>query len=177
MPRLFVGIELPEQLRRDLGALELPLPGARWIKPEQLHLTLRFIGQTDDALAARITASLAKVKFPRFSIELIDAGAFPSVRSARVLWIGLRDPAPLRALKPLVDAAIEVEDRDAGRPFHPHLTIARLDKTRAAALRPVLAQLEALHFEPFVVERFLLFSSKLSSKGATYTVEAAYPLE
>ena len=89
MIRLFVAVELPQQVRDRLADLHYGLPGARWLDADALHLTLRFIGEVDQAQAIDIDAALLRVAAPAFAIDLVGAGHFASRGRARVLWVGV----------------------------------------------------------------------------------------
>src|ERR1700745_3355599 len=94
MLRLFVGIEFPPELKLRLSLLETGIPGARWVDPGNLHLTLRFIGEVDEGMASDIDAALARIRAPGFAVTLAGAGCFGGER-ARVLWVGGEDSPPL----------------------------------------------------------------------------------
>lgn len=174
--RLFVAVEIPDAIRERLGRLPHDLRGARWVKVEQLHLTLRFIGDVEPEVGARIAGALATVQFPRFELTVRGAGVFPSPHKPRVLWVGIDPRAEIPALKAGIDAVIEVPDDEAGRAFHPHLTLARLREADRSDVQALLQKLEKLSFEPFWVDHFTLFESELGRDGAKHRVVQTYPL-
>src|ERR1700730_7675425 len=98
MLRLFVGIELPPALRLRLSLLCTGLPGARWVDPGNLHLTLRFSGEVDEGMASDIDAALVRIRAPPFAVTLAGAGSFGGERP-RLLWVGIEDSAPLFQLQ------------------------------------------------------------------------------
>ena len=165
--RAFVALDPPETQRAllaaHLRACQAIAPDYRWVAPEALHLTLRFIGHVPPAGLERITADLERVRAGRFRLALGAVGAFGTRSSPRVVWLGLGDGAgPCAALA----AAIEAACRAAGmepesRPFRPHLTLAR---ARADGARlPALP--EAPPLDPWTVEDFVLYESRLQPRG------------
>jgi 2'-5' RNA ligase len=177
MPRLFIAIDLPEQVKTLLGRLRVDIPGARWVPAEQLHLTLAFLGDQDAETAARLKTELAVIQAPGFTLRFSQPGCFPRSSHPRVLWIGL-EPEPrltrLAALlrEALLSSGIPLEDR----PFTPHITLARL---KLPAAREVAAFLDQRHHQeiPAVeVGKYVLFESRLTPKGAVHTVLEIFPL-
>lgn len=174
MLRLFVAIGLPPAAREGLARLRGGLPGARWTAPENHHLTLRFIGEVDEGVAADLDDALATIRHPAFPLALKGVGAFGD----HLLWAGIADPAPVVALKAKVDAAV----RRAGLPaetrrFAPHVTLARLKRPDMARLAGHLADHALFAAPAFRVEAFGLYSSVLGGEQALYVEERRYPLE
>jgi 2'-5' RNA ligase len=177
MHRLFVAIDLPEEVKQGVADLGGSLPGGRWVPREQLHLTLRFIGEVDDESFSAIRGALAEVRGAPFSMALRGIGHFPPGRHPRVLWVGLEGYEPLielqqRVESALVTAGIVPEERR----FSPHITIARLKETPAAAVEAYEERHAAFRAGPVPVGEFHLYSSALSRAGAIHTREASYPL-
>jgi 2'-5' RNA ligase len=176
MLRLFVGIELPPALRLRLSLLCTGLPGARWVDPGNLHLTLRFIGEVDEGMASDIDAVLARIRAPRFEVTLAGAGSFGGERP-RLVWIGIEDNKPLFELQERVEAAL----RRAGVPpntrrYSPHVTLARLKQPDLARVQGFLAANALFRAPPVPVERFSLIASYPTKSGAIYEDQADYPL-
>jgi 2'-5' RNA ligase len=176
MPRLFSGIELPDDIKSDLSALEMPLPGASWIEEDDLHITLRFAGDIDNRLSHEFAEELARIEMDVFELQLegvhIIGGNDP-----KILYAGLRISPPLEALA----RAHERAARSAGlqpekRPFKPHVTLARLRGADIASLTKILQTHALFRSRPFVVEHFVLFSSKPKTGGGPYAVEESFPL-
>src|SRR5437763_15223563 len=139
MLRLFVGIELPAALRLRLSLLCTGLPGARWVDPGNLHLTLRFIGEVDEGMASDIDAALARVRARRFAVTLAGAGCFGGDKP-RQLWIGVDANDLLLQLRDRIESAL----RRAGVPadtrrYSPHVTLARLKQVAVPQLQEFLA--------------------------------------
>jgi RNA 2',3'-cyclic 3'-phosphodiesterase len=181
MPRLFVALDLPAPPRAALVALCGGVPDARWVSPEQLHLTLRFLGQVAEDQIAPLREKLATVAAPAFRASLQGVGVFPPVptrrKPARVLWAGVAPPDPFRHLKEAVDAALGPDPESADRTFSPHVTLARFKSpTRPEPLTDYLAQHRTLTSPPFPISAFVLYKSQTHPTGSIYTPLASYPL-
>lgn len=179
MIRLFVAIPLPETVRDALAALAGGLPGARWVPSENLHLTLRFVGEVDEGRGEDLHDALAEIRAPAFDLTIAGVGLFGDRRRAKVLWAGL-DPVPeaLTLLQHRVDgAAGRTVGLGDGRKFAPHITLARLDRPPHGRLQRWLDDHALLRLPPFRVDAFALFSSLLRPEGPIYREEARYPLE
>ncbi|MCB1521560.1 MAG: RNA 2',3'-cyclic phosphodiesterase [Hyphomicrobiaceae bacterium] len=176
MPRLFTGIELPEAVRDALDDLDAPMPGVRWLHSENFHITLRFAGDIDQRRANAFAELLADIDVPAFELRLKGLGTFGG-KEPRSLWAGVEPSPALDALQ----RATERAARGAGlapeaRKFKPHVTLARLQHSRDEVLARYLQRHGHFATEPFVVSRFVLFSSKPNVGGGPYVVEEAYPL-
>lgn len=175
--RLFIALALPDTVAEGLLLIGGGIPGARWTTREQLHLTLRFIGEVDGRDAAAIDDGLASIHTPRFRLELKGVGEFGG-RNPRALWAGLRDSAAVLHLQRKIESALQRIGRAAApRKFAAHITLARL---KAAPRERVIAFLaaHALYASPpFEVNDFILYSSTLTPNGSLYRPERTYPLE
>ncbi len=176
--RLFVAIALPDDLRSRLGDLCSGLPGARWVAPENLHLTLRFIGEVGGHEADDIDAALSGIRCRRFSLDLAGVGQFGDRRNLRALWVGVERNELLDRLQ----AKIEQGLQRAGLPpekrkFKPHITLARFKSHPGARLESYFAEHALFRAASFEVTSFTLYSSFLAQEGAIYSAEADYPLE
>ena len=174
--RTFVAIELPERVRSALAGVPAAaiLPAAasvRWTPPQNLHLTLRFLGDTPEEQLAPVADALDAVAAgaASFELELGAAGAFPEARNARVLWVGLVDAdRKLRKLRNQVEAAVRgLGWKREGRPFAPHLTLARL---RRPTRLPAGGWTETVPRCRFAVKEIALIRSILKPAGAEYCV-------
>ncbi|HEY5975999.1 MAG TPA: RNA 2',3'-cyclic phosphodiesterase [Geobacteraceae bacterium] len=176
--RLFVAIDLPEETRNEVDHLREALPGARWVPTDQLHLTLRFLGEVDEATLRSVQAGLATVQAEPFTLQVRGVGHFPPRRPPRVLWVGLDGGTHLIDLQRQIETVVQATGLPAEeRAFSPHITLARF---REAAAAPVLAFEErqrAFACPPFSVVAFQLYESTLTSSGAIHRVLTAYPLE
>ena len=177
MMRLFVAIALPDSVADGLVMLQGGIPGARWSTREQLHLTLRFIGEVDGRDAAAIDDALAAIRSPGFALELKGVGEFGG-RNPRALWAGVRDEGPVVHLQRKIESAVQRAGIAAEeRKFSPHITLARL---RGAPRDRVITFLSAhaLYASgPFEVNGFILYSSTLTPNGSLYRPERSYSLE
>ena len=177
MPRLFIAVDLPDAIRNNLGSMSFGIPGAKWVAPEQLHLTVRFIGEVDGGLFRDIRDVLDEVRLAPFTMQLKGVGCFPPRGMPRVLWVGLEKCEPLQLLRKKIDSALlRVRVEPEGRKFAPHITLARLKNTPVRKIANFLAGNGLFSQEPFQVEDFKLYSSILSPKGAYHRIERVYPL-
>lgn len=178
MVRLFVGVELPDDVRERLAALCAGVPGARWVPPENLHLTLRFIGEVAGDEADDIYHALSAVRPRSFDITLSGVGHFETGGEVRQLWAGVERSAELVALRDRIESTlVRLGLEPDGRRFTPHVTLARLRDTPAHRVSTFLAHHALFRAGPIPVSHFTLFSSFLQGSGSIYTAEADYPLE
>jgi 2'-5' RNA ligase len=176
MIRLFVAIALPDSVADGLLAMQSGVPGARWSAREQLHLTLRFIGEVDGRDANAIDESLATISAPRFTLELKGVGAFGG-KNPRALWAGVAANEPLLHLQRKIESAMQRLGLPAEeRKYTPHVTLARLRATPAGRVMDFLADHSLYASLPYEVNCFALFSSRLTPNGSIYVVEREYPL-
>ena len=176
--RLFVAILLPAPVLKGLAGLCSGLPGARWVVPENMHVTVRFIGEVDGPGADDVHMALKRVRGRAFALSLTGLGSFQSGRRLRLLWAGVDDQPVLVRLrddveKALVGSGLEPERRK----FKPHVSLARFNKKPGNKLGPYLEAYGAFSAGPFPVTAFVLMRSYLSQAGAHYEVMADYPLE
>jgi len=175
--RLFVAIALPEDLRAHLSALQQGVPAARWVDPDNLHLTLRFIGEADGGQARDLDTALIQVRAERFSVTLTGVDRFGQGRKSRALWVGVAPALELDRLQRKVEQAVRAAGfAPGGRRFKPHVTLARFKGDPGYRLDDHLAHHASFHAAPFEVREFVLYSSQLAPSGAIYTPEAAYTL-
>jgi RNA 2',3'-cyclic 3'-phosphodiesterase len=174
--RLFVALPVPDPVARALLLLEGGVPGARWQTREQMHLTLRFIGDVDGSDARALDDALAGIEVPAFELQLHGVGQFGN-KQPHSLWAAARKHEMLDHLQRKVDNAI----RKVGQPqdahkFLPHVTLARLRHPDLDRLREWLVAHALFTSDLFTVDAFCLYSSKLTSDGSIYRVEQEYPL-
>ena len=176
--RLFVGLELPWELRQRVAMLaHAGIPGARWVPPENYHLTLRFIGETPGHVAEEIDHALAALTAPSFILTLTGIGTFAKGGRSQSLWVGVERSEPLERLQGKIENALQRCGLEPERRrFQPHLTLARLDNTAAPKLAAFIQANNLFRSEPIHVEHFTLFSSLLGKDQAVYHAEAEYEL-
>jgi 2'-5' RNA ligase len=176
MPRLFTGLEIPDDVGQTLSFLRGGLPGARWIDPENYHLTLRFIGDVDDALAHEVVSMLSRVNRKAFELRLNGLSSFGGRKPRAVV----ANTEPVQALYDLQGELERLMQRvglePEGRKFTPHVTLARLRDSSTRQVADYLAERASFRSAPFPVHRFALFSSRASIGGGPYVVEDAFPL-
>jgi 2'-5' RNA ligase len=177
MIRLFVAIDLPENIKEQLNSICFGLPGARWVPGDQLHLTLRFIGEVDGGLFREIRAALEHIEAEEFPVRLKGLGYFPPRQEPRVLWVGMDKSEELLQLRKKVDRELnELGVPAEKRKFAPHITLARLRETPLARVTSFLSGNGLFSLPEFQAENFCLYSSVLTPKGAMHQQEAVYPL-
>lgn len=179
MIRLFVALRPPPPVRDALADLMEGVPGARWQDDEQLHLTLRFVGEVERPVAEDLAAALAQVHAPAPVVSLASVGSFGARGRADTLWAGVAPVEPLRHLH----ARVEQACARAGLPperraYHPHLTVARLPRSLGAAaeVERWCARHAALTSEPFALPHLVLYRSHLGRGGALYEPVTRWPL-
>jgi 2'-5' RNA ligase len=151
-------------------------PDFRWQEDEQLHLTLRFVGEVDRHLAADLADALARVRAPALSLRIKGVGSFDH-RAAGGLWAGVEPREPVAALAAKIERVCQhVGLEPERRAFHPHITLARWKGRRTRELANYLDRRRGLKSEPWTADRFILFESRLSRHGAHYEEIASYPL-
>jgi 2'-5' RNA ligase len=176
MPRLFAGLEIPQQVALSLSMMRGGLPGARWIDPENYHITLRFIGDIDDRLAHEIDGLFDQVKRRPFEVRFGALSTFGG-RRPRAIVVTIDPVSQLVELQGELERLMQrVGLEPEGRKFTPHVTLARLRDSSSQQVAEYLSSRGPVFVTPFRVSRFVLFSSKASVGGGPYVVEATYPL-
>ena len=176
MPRLFTALEVPATIAFSLSLLRGGLPGARWISPENYHITLRFIGDIDQRTAAEVGAALERVDRPSFDLSLAGLDAFGGNKPHSIVAC-VRASAALRELQSEHERIIQrIGLEPERRKFRPHVTLARIKGAGEADAAAYLALRGDFRTPPFPVGRFLLLSSRDSRGGGPYVMEEAYPL-
>jgi len=176
MPRLFTGLELPEAVASQMALARGGLFGARWLAPEDYHITLRFVGDVDARIARDIDETLQEIRRPAAEVRFEGLSSFGGDKP-RAIVVRIKPEPALMELQ----AEQERRLRRIGlapemRKFTPHVTLARLRRVRTHAVADYLASRGSLELEPFTALRFVLYSARAGSGGGPYVVEAAYPL-
>lgn len=176
--RLFVGLPLPEALRQRLAGLASGLPGARWVAAENLHVTLRFIGEVDDGQAEDIDAALALIRAPAFAVTVGGVGCFDRGRQVHTVWAGVEAGEAIGHLYEKVESAVvRAGCGPERRKFKAHVTLARLRGTPVRRVGEYMQTRQGFLGGAFTAERFTLFRSHLGHAGAHYEALVDYPLE
>ncbi len=180
--RLFVALDLPSALRTRLSFLCGGLPGVRWVPPENLHVTLRFIGELPNWRAEEVDHALAKIRAPGFLLQLAGVGAFDKAGRVSALYVGVERNPALEHLQAKVERALQHAGIEGERRrFVPHVTIARLGGPRGdgvpeAKVAGWVQSHNLFRSTPVAVEHFTLFSSRLGKEQAAYCPEVEYSL-
>ena len=176
MPRLFAAITMPDDISATLDRVRQPTPGAWWIPPSDMHLTLRFAGDIGNGQAREFAAELARIDLPAFMLKLQGLGSFGG-DEPRVLWAGVAPCEPLETLARACDrAARNAGLPPEGRTWKPHVTLARLRHTPVDAVVRILERKATLNTAEFFVAKFVLMSAKPGAGGGPYVVEDEYVL-
>ena len=176
MPRLFTGLEIPADVGQTLSNLRGGLPGARWIDPENYHVTLRFIGDIDGASANEIASMLFRVNRRPFEVTVQGLTSFGG-RKPRAIVATMPQPQALMDLQAEQERLMRrIGLPPEGRKYLPHVTLARLRQSSSRDVADYLSARGLFRTPSFPVERFVLFSSRNSTGGGPYVVEASYPL-
>jgi RNA 2',3'-cyclic 3'-phosphodiesterase len=193
--RLFVALDIDDNIRgrlsRFVDGVRGFSPEARWVRPESLHVTLKFIGEKTEPEADRIKQALQTIEAEEFEMKFCGYGFFPGAQAARVFWVGIEAGDQLSALAATVDRTlVQLDIPKEEHVFSPHLTLARRGGGSGSPhkqksdhpnqgfkkLQEKLAALPAPEFGTMTAREFFLYQSKLSPKGSTYTKLAGIPL-
>ncbi len=175
--RLFVAVALPGHLKRELAILSGGIPGARWVPPENYHMTLRFVGEQPAHRAAEIDEALAGLRGRGFSLVLSGLGTFEKAGRSTALWVGVERNEVLDRLRAKIETALQrIGLEPERRRFNPHVTLARLDGAAEQRLAAYVQAHNLFRTAPVDIGHFTLFSSRLGKEQAVYTPEVEYAL-
>jgi RNA 2',3'-cyclic 3'-phosphodiesterase len=171
--RLFVSIELPHSITQRLAELDPHLRDVRWLAPEQMHLTLGFLGDVSEELDQALRKNLRAIAWKAFFLPICGLGTFPGKGRPNILWIGVGTGHPhlFQLHKRVQEAVIRTGLEPDLRSFHPHITLARCRDISAESIRPFLHSHSAFDAGMIHVESFCLNSSALTPAGSVYTRE------
>lgn len=176
--RLFVGLDFTWETKQMLASLAGGIPGARWVPPENYHLTLRFIGEVPSHHAEEIDHALAALRARAFPLVLAGMGTFAKGGQANQLWVGVQKNPLLEALHNKVETALQrVGCEPERRRFTPHITLARLRDAAEGKLVGFVQSHNLFRAGPMPVQHFVLFSSKLGKEASVYAPEVEYALQ
>lgn len=177
MHRLFVGIDPPPRIKTQLMTLMGGVAGARWQRENQLHLTLRFIGEVDHHRANDIAAALGGLHHPAFDLALSGIGLFDWRGRPSALWVGVSPQEPVKALHNKVDQAVaRAGITPENQAYRPHITIARFGHN-AGPLGSLMANDGGVTSAPFRIDEVCLYESHLTQDGSVYRIIERYPLD
>lgn len=175
MIRLFTALEIPYDIARRLEALQSGIEHARWIERENFHITLRFIGDIAENVAADVDEALADIPFEPFELELEGVGEFGGAKP-HALWAGVKLTEPLKRLQARHESAMRrVGLEPDRRKYTPHVTLARLRAIEAPEVYRFIAANNLFATPKFKVTRTVLFSARASTGGGPYVAERFYP--
>ena len=177
MKRLFVAVDIPPVIIEHIASICHGIPDTRWIPPEQIHLTLRFIGEVEGTMFKQIANSLTGVHSDSPTLKIKGIGHFPPRRHPKVIWLGVEHNELLLRLRRRIESALSKAGlHPEGRKFSPHITIARLRDPSINRITDFMATHSMFTMAPFQVEEFHLYSSFLTGNGAIHQIEETYPL-
>lgn len=181
MIRLFLGVQVPGLIAEPLYVLARGLKGARPVSPENMHATLKFLGEIEEPVADEVVAALETLSARAFTVRLAGLGIFEGGRSGQVphtLFAGIDPETDIRSLRERIERRISPDPVPADRrKYYPHVTIARTRGVAPVHLGALIQEFGDLKTEPFEVAEFILYSSHLSRDGADYRAEATFPLD
>jgi 2'-5' RNA ligase len=175
--RLFVGLDFSWDTKQLLASLAGGIPGARWVPPENYHMTLRFIGEVPAHRAEEIDLALAALRARAFPLVLAGVGTFAKGGQENALWVGVEKNPSLEALRSKVETALQRAGCEPERRrFTPHVTLARLRDVAEGKLAGFVQGHNLFRAGPMQVEHFVLFRSLLGKEASVYTPEVEYAL-
>ncbi|MBE7636441.1 RNA 2',3'-cyclic phosphodiesterase [Sneathiella sp. P13V-1] len=176
--RLFVALDLPDDIKQQLGALQFGLQDAYWSKPENAHITLCFLGDLPEAEMIDLGVALGKINCPAFEVKIEGVGVFGNAKRPRILWAGVKQTPEITHLQQKIATiasrhGIKLEDRK----FKPHITLGRVHNSPYDSVRGFLMDHGLFKTRPILMEYFTLFSSQLGHGGPHYEEEFIFDLE
>ncbi len=175
MIRVFIGLDLPEDIKRSLGLLKRPVRGAKWVPLENLHLTVRFIGEVSENCLQIIKEELREISFYSFKVKIKDIGHFSAKSTPKVIWAGVDPHEEIMELREKIDEALsKVKIPLEKKKYIPHVTLARLRGTNFQEVVEFLQQGMGFFTREFVLGQMILFSSKQKEEGSVYSIEEIF---
>lgn len=177
MIRLFIALPIPTEIRYELSRLACGIPGARWVAPENYHLTLRFVGNVDTVIAEDVDNALLRIDAEGVAVDLDSIGWFGTKkRPTTIVAKAVKTPELLHLQRKIESAMVRIGFGADERKFMPHVTLARLKGTSMLDVEQYCASNAGVVLPSFMAHDITLYSSFLSQSGAIYTPEADYPL-
>lgn len=178
MPRLFVALDMPEDVQDKLAEMACDLPGADWVFSEQYHLTLRFLGEVDQEAFQTVREALGGLLCRSFHLSLRGVGLFPLRGEPETLWAGVSKTDALMSLRNKVESILVRRGIPPDpRKFFPHVTLAKVRDSHEAYVGQYVMDHSLFAIHEIPIQGFGLYSSRLTPEGAIHTLEASYPLE
>ena len=175
--RLFIAIPLPDEVRARLGLLTSGVPAARWVRPENMHLTLRFLGEVADADAAHLDDVLSGLDDAAFSLRLSGLGTFGRGHKTRALWTGADGGPALMHLQDKIERVCQMQGfPPEARKFSAHVTLARFKMNPGKKLADFLEAHAGFATDPFWVDHFVLYRSHTGNEAPHYETLRTYDL-
>lgn len=189
MIRAFIAIDFPTPIRQKIKQLsdelqtQTPPDALKWVSAENMHLTLRFLGELPEPTINEIKTRLKNSPFavPPFKISFKGLGMYPNIRQPRVIWLGITNTEPLRQIYRDIQQSLEsINVPPDNKPFSPHLTLARLrrhvTKEQAQQVGNRLSQFKVGEIGPCTIQAIHLYQSQLTGQGPIYTPLLTMPL-
>lgn len=177
MVRLFVAIDLPDQIRTDLHKLALHIGKVKPVKRKQLHLTLKFIGSLPAEDSRILQKQLQAIFHQSFNLQIQSVGKFPQKGSPKVIWAGFKRSPELMSLNTKLELLIDTTAVTDQSNFIPHVTLTRIKRTsQAGTIQQFLQKYQSYSLSPFPVTDFTLYASTLTPEGAIHAPLGKYRL-
>lgn len=175
MKRLFIGIDFPDNVKQRLSEICYGLKGARWVNLAQFHITLKFIGDTNERDFFEIQEALREIEVQRFKLKFKGLGFFSLRKEPKVLWVGIEKNEILQRLRNKIESKLTgIGIEREKRKFSPHLTLARLKDTTSEQIGNFIAVNGLFRTDQISISEFQLYSSVLTQKGAIHKIEETY---
>lgn len=176
--RIFIAIPIPQVAKDKLAELKQSIEGVRWQQKEQIHLTLKFLGETDLQRVKELQAQLDKIKHPPFTMTLRGFGCFPKGKYPRIFWIGISENPAVVGLHQKVEEVCTSMGFDAvDHSFKPHVTLARMKGVSMKDIIPLINQHQEFRISDLRISKFVLYESTLDTNGATHNPVKKFNLE
>lgn len=176
--RLFIALPIPDTVKQQLAELYQPIEGVRWQKQSQIHLTLKFLGDTQEEHASELQRKLDKIEHPAFHMDLEGLGYFPKGKQPKVLWAGITPNDLLVDLRNTIEnVSTSLGFEAESRPFKPHITLARVKGESKREIMSFINQHKRFRIPEIPVSEFVLYESSLHPDGAVHSRVNAYQLE
>ena len=176
--RLFTAIPMPEHVKEQLAEFQQPIEGVRWQDKDKLHLTLKFLGDTDAQKAEKLQEELQEIELNAFSLTLKGFGYFPEGKKPSVLWAGIEPNDSLTSLYQSIEqVCTSLGFEEDNRSFKPHVTVARVNGGRKRDVMSFINQHKQFRIDNVRIEEFVLYESKLHPDGARHIRLKSFSLE